>query len=33
VRGAAATAAVVTGIGWIIATDGLFAVLTDRLGL
>ncbi|HEY7492437.1 MAG TPA: ABC transporter permease [Candidatus Tectomicrobia bacterium] len=31
--GAAATSAVVTGIVWIIATDGLFAVLTDRLGL
>jgi phospholipid/cholesterol/gamma-HCH transport system permease protein len=31
--GAAATSAVVSGIVWIIATDGLFAVLTDRLGL
>src|SRR4029453_1089755 len=31
--GAAATSAVVTGIVWIIASDGLFAVLTDRLGL
>jgi phospholipid/cholesterol/gamma-HCH transport system permease protein len=31
--GAAATSAVVTGIVWVIATDGLFAVLTDRLGL
>ena len=31
--GAAATSAVVTGIVWIIASDGLFAVLTERLGL
>jgi phospholipid/cholesterol/gamma-HCH transport system permease protein len=31
--GAAATSAVVTGIVWVIATDGLLAVLTDRLGL
>ena len=31
--GAAATSAVVTGIVWIIATDGLLAVLTERLGL
>lgn len=31
--GAAATSAVVTGIVWIIAADGLFAVLTERLGL
>ena len=31
--GAAATSAVVTGIVWIIATDGLFAVLTERLGI
>jgi phospholipid/cholesterol/gamma-HCH transport system permease protein len=31
--GAAATSAVVTGIVWIIATDGLFAVITQRLGL
>ena len=31
--GAAATSAVVSGIVWIIAADGLFAVLTDRLGL
>jgi len=31
--GAAATSAVVTGIVWIIACDGLFAVLTERLGL
>jgi phospholipid/cholesterol/gamma-HCH transport system permease protein len=31
--GAAATSAVVTGIIWIIASDGLFAVLTERLGL
>jgi len=31
--GAAATSAVVTGIVWIIATDGLFAIITDRLGL
>src|SRR5262249_32514797 len=29
--GAAATSAVVTGIVWIIASDGLFAVLTERL--
>jgi phospholipid/cholesterol/gamma-HCH transport system permease protein len=31
--GAAATSAVVTGIVWIIASDGLFAVLTERLGI
>src|SRR3989454_8625316 len=31
--GAAATSAVVTGIVWIIASDGLFAVLSERLGL
>ena len=31
--GAAATSAVVTGIVWIIATDGLFAVITQRLGI
>src|SRR5262249_40542251 len=31
--GGAATSAVVTGIVWIIASDGLFAVLTERLGL
>jgi phospholipid/cholesterol/gamma-HCH transport system permease protein len=31
--GAAATSAVVTGIVWIIASDGLFAILTERLGL
>jgi len=31
--GAAATSAVVTGIIWIIASDGVFAVLTERLGL
>jgi phospholipid/cholesterol/gamma-HCH transport system permease protein len=31
--GAAATSAVVTGIVWIIASDGVFAVLTERLGL
>ena len=31
--GAAATSAVVTGIVWIIATDGILAVLTERLGL
>jgi phospholipid/cholesterol/gamma-HCH transport system permease protein len=31
--GAAATSAVVTGIVWVIATDGLFAVITQRLGL
>src|SRR4030095_11134421 len=31
--GAAATSAVVTGIVWIIASDGLFAVITERLGL
>jgi hypothetical protein len=32
--GAAGTAAaVVTGIVWIIASDGLCAVLTERLGL
>ena len=31
--GAAATSAVVTGIVWIIATDGMFAVLTERLGI
>jgi phospholipid/cholesterol/gamma-HCH transport system permease protein len=31
--GAAATSAVVTGIVWIIACDGLWAVLTERLGL
>jgi phospholipid/cholesterol/gamma-HCH transport system permease protein len=31
--GSAATSAVVTGIVWIIATDGLLAVLTERLGL
>jgi len=30
--GAAATSAVVSGIVWIIAADGLFAVLTNRLG-
>ena len=32
-RGRRATSAVVTGIVWIIATDGLFAVITERLGL
>jgi phospholipid/cholesterol/gamma-HCH transport system permease protein len=31
--GAAATSAVVTGIVWIIASDGLFAVVTERLGI
>ena len=31
--GAAATSAVVTGIVWIIASDGLFAVLAERLGI
>jgi phospholipid/cholesterol/gamma-HCH transport system permease protein len=31
--GAAATSAVVTGIVWIIASDGVFAVLTERLGI
>lgn len=31
--GVAATSAVVTGIVWIIASDGLCAVLTERLGL
>jgi phospholipid/cholesterol/gamma-HCH transport system permease protein len=31
--GAAATSAVVTVIVWIIASDGLFAILTERLGL
>lgn len=31
--GAAATSAVVTGIVWIIASDGIFAVLTERLGI
>jgi phospholipid/cholesterol/gamma-HCH transport system permease protein len=31
--GAAATSAVVTGIVWIIATDGLLAVITQRLGI
>jgi phospholipid/cholesterol/gamma-HCH transport system permease protein len=31
--GAATTSAVVTGIVWIIASDGLFAVLAERLGL
>lgn len=31
--GAAATSAVVTGIVWIIASDGLFAILSERLGL
>src|SRR6516162_6293220 len=31
--GAAATSAVVTGLGWIIASDRLCAVLTERLGL
>ena len=31
--GAAATSAVVTGIVWIIASDGLFAVLMERLGI
>jgi phospholipid/cholesterol/gamma-HCH transport system permease protein len=31
--GAAATSSVVTGIVWIIAADGLLAVITDRLGI
>jgi phospholipid/cholesterol/gamma-HCH transport system permease protein len=31
--GAAATSAVVTGIVWIIASDGVFAVVTERLGI
>ena len=31
--GAAATSAVVTGIVWIIAADGVFAVITERLGI
>jgi len=31
--GAAATSTVVTGIVWIIASDGLFAILSERLGL
>ena len=31
--GAAATSAVVTGIVWIIATDGVLAVITERLGI
>jgi phospholipid/cholesterol/gamma-HCH transport system ATP-binding protein len=31
--GAAATSAVVTGIVWIIASDGMFAVVTERLGI
>jgi phospholipid/cholesterol/gamma-HCH transport system permease protein len=31
--GAAATSAVVTGIVWIIASNGLFAVVTERLGI
>ena len=31
--GAATTSAVVTGIVWIIASDGIFAVLTERLGI
>jgi phospholipid/cholesterol/gamma-HCH transport system permease protein len=31
--GAAATSAVVTGIVWIIASDGLFAVVAERLGI
>jgi phospholipid/cholesterol/gamma-HCH transport system permease protein len=31
--GAAATSAVVTGIVWIIATDGVFALITERLGI
>ena len=31
--GAATTSAVVTGIVWIIASDGMFAVITERLGI
>jgi phospholipid/cholesterol/gamma-HCH transport system permease protein len=31
--GAAATSAVVTGIVWIIASDGVLAVITEHLGL
>ena len=31
--GAAAKAAVVTGIVWIIASDGVFAVMTEQLGI
>jgi phospholipid/cholesterol/gamma-HCH transport system permease protein len=31
--GAAATSSVVTGIVWIIAADGILAVITDRLGI
>jgi len=31
--GAAATSAVVTGIVWIIASDGVLAVITERLGI
>ena len=31
--GAAATSAVVTGIVWIIASDGVFAVMTEQLGI
>jgi phospholipid/cholesterol/gamma-HCH transport system permease protein len=31
--GAAATSAVVTGIVWIIASDGVLAVMTERLGI
>ena len=31
--GAATTSAVVTGIVWIIASDGIFAVITERLGI